>query len=50
MENVLAAEYDRGLVPESADHANTAVILFRIVLVQLEINVLLVVLINTLLV
>ena len=43
MEDVFAAEHYGGLVTKPANHANVAVILLRVVLVQLKVHILLVV-------
>ena len=48
VENVLAAENDRGLVSEPTDHADAAVVRCGIVLVELEVDELLVVCLDTL--
>lgn len=48
VENVFAAQDNRRLVTESADHANSAIILLRVVLVQLEVDEALVVLLDAL--
>ena len=48
MKDVFAAEHYGGLVTKTTDHANIAVIFFRVVFVQLEVHILLIVQTNTL--
>jgi len=48
VENVLAAQHYRSLVTQATDHANTAIIFDRVVLIELEIDLLLIVQLDTL--
>eukprot|EP00354_Favella_ehrenbergii_P001650 CAMPEP_0170462280 /NCGR_PEP_ID=MMETSP0123-20130129/7847_1 /TAXON_ID=182087 /ORGANISM="Favella ehrenbergii, Strain Fehren 1" /LENGTH=78 /DNA_ID=CAMNT_0010727465 /DNA_START=1063 /DNA_END=1299 /DNA_ORIENTATION=- len=50
MEDVLAAEHNRGLVSQATDHADTAVVLLAVILVKLEVHLLLVVLFDAVLI
>ena len=48
MKDVFATEHYGGLVTKTANHANVTVIFFRVIFIQLEVHILLIVQTNTL--